>query len=309
MARIPLDKWIEQSLNDKHKDGPCTSLSVVHKEGSTEKEVHSIVLSEGSKIDSKELAELFHRKAEQHVQELPGSQLFFVYARYGGRIEPEARLPFRVSGSMELTHGETEAPTAEGQRAQAMRQNEFGHQFWAKQIIEVFGVMQKNMTSMAHHNEMLTRENRDYVEVFKNVIFEQARNNHTYEMEKLKFLQQSQLIENALKLGPAILNTLTGKEIVPQSTADTALLEAMIENMTPEQAQDVVSRLNLPQSVIALLMARAKDHWEKKLNAERNAALAVQNRNDPTLDVEGTGVSGGQSSRQASNGARKESPS
>lgn len=282
MARITLDKWIAEVLNDPHKDGHCSSISCIHKEGMGEREVFTMKFEKGAKLDTVELAELFRRKAEIHVQDIPNSHLFYLKARYGGRSESEAQIPFRINGGSELAHGETEPPTPEGRASQSMRQSEFGFQFWAKQIIEVFRMNNERMTADSNTINAIQGENRDMVSIFKELIFQQAQNNHSHKMEELKYLRESQFYGQMAKLGPALVNTMTGKEVFPQSTADSALIEGLLDQLTEEQVKAMQGFL--PPQVMGLLMARATDHWKKKAEAEQTAVEAVKNRPDPLME-------------------------
>jgi hypothetical protein len=282
MAKLTMDRWINEVLTDDKKDGPCTSLSCVHKENGRDTEVYSVLIKEGAKFDTIELAELFKRKAENHVQGLPGHQQFFLHAKYKGRSEYEARLPFAVDGGTDLAHGMTEAPTAEGRVSQKMRQDEFGHQFWAKMIFNHFELLNDRLTEDAKERKELRQENRDATDLFKNMLFESASKNHQYEMEKLKYQRENMFYDQAAKLGPSVINALTGKEIIPQSTADTSLIDAVLETLTPDKVQ--VLQSIFPPQVMGLVMARAKTHFEKKLAAEQAAASAMEGRRDPALD-------------------------
>lgn len=278
----PMDKWIAEVLIDPNKDGPCTSLSVEHKEGPRDTEVYTVKIEKGGKVDPVELAELFKRKAETHVQGLPGRQQFFLRARYNGRSESQAQLPFPVDGGADLSYGMTEAPTHEGRASQKMRHDEFGHQSWATMVHSMFHMMHDRMKADAEDRKNLVAENRDATALFKEMLFEHASRNHQFEMEKLKMERENMFYGQAMKLGPSVINALAGKEVVPQAAADGGLIETVLDNLTPEGVKAIQAAF--PPQVVGLLMARANEYMKKKVEAEKAASTAVEGRDDPILN-------------------------
>lgn len=280
MARITMGQWITQALLDPHKDGPCSALVCMHKTAGGEVEVYGVKLAKGQQWDGEVLATLFREKAEHHVQDIPGSQRFYILAFYG-RSEPQARLPFVVNNSAEMTNGETEAPTNEGKLSQSMRQGEVGFQFWAKMVHENVRMSMEMNESLSRENRELRNENRDAVSVVKEIIMEQAANAHTYRMKELEFARQTDERKMLMRYGGAILNEVTGKEIIPQPIADTNLLELFFDKVGEDQIKQLSAVL--PPELMGPLAARASTFFKAKMEAESQATKAVEGRTDPVL--------------------------
>lgn len=283
MAKVTIDQWISEVLADKTKDGPCTLVTCVHKESQTEREVFSIKVEPGQKWDSVELAKLFQRKAEMHVQGLAGHQQFYMHAHYANRVEYQARLPFSIAGQSEVSYGTTEAPTAEGRTQQGMRWGETGYQLWAQQAMNLARVQSDLLNQLANDRSKLQSENIELISVFKELIMKQAAQNHEFEMQKLKMQRDNELYKTAGQLLPVAVNALAGKEVFPQSTADSALIESLLENMKEKDIQTIMS-MSLPEHIKAALAQRATEYFKKKNEAEQTAIAAVRDRNDPILD-------------------------
>jgi hypothetical protein len=278
----PMDKWIAEVLVDPNIDGDCTSISVEHKEGPRDTEVYSVKIEKGGKVNPVELAEIFRRKAETHVQGLPGRQQFFLRARYNNRSEHQGQLPFPIDGGADLSYGMTEAPNDEGRRSQRMRHEEFGHQSWATMVHSMFHMMHDRMKADAEDRKSLVAENRDATALFKEMLYEHASRNHQFEMEKMRMQRENLFYEQAAKLGPSVVNALAGKEVIPQAAADGGLIDMLIQNLTPEAVTDI--QKHFPPQIVGLIMARANEYMKKKVEAEKAAATAVEGRNDPILD-------------------------
>lgn len=280
MSRITMGQWITQALMDPHKDHPCSALVCMHKTGGGDVEVYGVKLAKGQQWDGEVLATLFREKAEHHVQDIPGSQRFFVLAFYN-RSEAQARLPFVVNNSAELTEGGTEAPTNEGKLSQSMRQGEVGFQFWARQVTENVRMSMDMNESLARENRELRNENRDAVSVIKDIILQQAANSHQFRMKELEYARQTDERKMLMRYGGAILNEVTGKEIIPQPIADTNLLELFFDKVGEEQIKQLGAVL--PPELMGPLAARATNYYKQKNEAEKQAAQAVEGRNDPVL--------------------------
>lgn len=280
MARITMGQWITQALLDPHKDGPCTALVCMHKTGGGDVEVYGVKLAKGQQWDGEVLATLFREKAEHHVQDISGSQRFFILAFYN-RSEAQARLPFVVNNSAELTNGETEAPNAEGMRAQTMRQSEAAYQFWARQVTENSRITLEINDSLSRENRELRSENRDAVSVIKDIILQQAANSHQFRMKELEYARQTDERKMLMRYGGAILNDITGKEIIPQPVADTNLLELFFEKIGEDQIKQLGGVL--PPELMGPLAARATSYFKQKNEAESQASKAVEGRTDPVI--------------------------
>jgi hypothetical protein len=252
----------------------------MHKTAGGEVEVYGVKLAKGQQWDGEVLATLFREKSEHHVQDIPGSQRFYILAFYG-RSEPQARLPFVVNNSAEMTNGETEAPTNEGKLSQSMRQGEVGFQFWAKMVHENVRMSMDMNESLSRENRELRNENRDAVTVIKDIILAQAANAHQFRLKELEYQRSTDERKMLMRYGGAILNEVTGREIIPQPIADTNLLELFFDKIGEDQIKQLSAVL--PPELMGPLAARATTYYKQKNEAERQAMTAVEGRSDPVI--------------------------
>jgi hypothetical protein len=283
MAKMTMDQWITEVMNDTSKDGRISAIVCFHREGTREQEVFAHKAVEGQKIDALELANLFIKKAETHVQDIAGFQGFYLKAFYAGRQEYQARLPFQIENAANVSYGSTEPPTEEGRRQQSMRHGEANFQIYITQATNLANIQNTLIRQLSEDRTKLMSENIDMANVFKEMIFQQATRNHEFEMSKLKFQRESKWIETGLQVGPSLINRLAGKEIIPEAVADTKLIEALLENVDPSKMVDALKEMSIPQEIAGALIARAADHWKKKQAAEEMAIEAVKDREDPIL--------------------------
>ena len=281
MARITMQDWINQALNDPHKDARCSALSCMHRTTGGDVEVHAVKLLQGQQWDAAALATMFKEKAEYHVQDIPGTQRFHLLAFYG-KAEPQARLPFNVNNNTELMGGETEPPTNEGKLSQAMRQSEAGFQFWGRMVNENVRILHETVELLTKSNRDLMMENRDAVQIVKDLIFERATRQHEFKMKELEFSRATEERKMLMRTGGAILNEVTGVEIIPQNVADTNLLELLFDKAGEDQIKALAKVL--PAELMGPLAARATQHFKVKNEAAAQAAAAVESRNDPVLE-------------------------
>lgn len=281
MARITMQDWIAQALIDPHKDHPCSAITCMHRTTGGDVEVHAVKLQKGQQWDSAALATMFREKAEYHVQDIPGQQRFHLLAFYG-KPEPQARLPFNISNNTEMMNGETEPANNEGKLAQAMRQSEAGFQFWGRMVNENVRILHETVELLTKSNRDLMIENRDAVAIVKDLVFEKATRAHEFRMKEMEFARATEERKMLMRTGGAILNEITGQEIIPQSAADSALLESMFDKVTPEHIKFLSTML--PPEVMGPLAARASQYWKQRDAGATEAAAAVENRNDPILE-------------------------
>lgn len=278
---ITTDMWITEVLLDTNY-GKCTAITCIHRVGTSDDEVYTIKLGETVGWKAQEMGELFMHRAKMSVQGIAGSQLFYLYAFYNGRNEPQAKFPFRIDNGSDLGNGMTEPPTNEGKAQQNMRMTEAGFQFFFKQSIEMFSLQSQALQESRAHERLLMAENRDAFSIVKELLMAQANQNHTFKLEEIKAKRSADQIDAVMRLGPAIVNSITGREVFPQSTEDTALVEGLIDNLTEEQARTMASLL--PAHIMGPLAARAEKHWKAKQAAQSAAMSAVEGRKDPVLE-------------------------
>lgn len=292
MARKSLATWIDEAMRDSDKDGNISQLTLVHMVGQQQKEIHTTRFSSGKSWAAKDLAEMFKGKAETFCQDLPGVQTFQLLAFYGGRNQAESALPFIVNSLADHHQSglSTESPTAEGRMMQNMRQSEmvFQQTYRRQQQQDEYTLrlldIQNRMIS-----ETMT-ENREFFGMVKEMMTAAALNQHQHRMAELEYERSSTERKKFMTFVPPLINTILGREIFPQSTEDTALIESIAESLTEEDVMKVAGVVK--PELLGPLMARVEKALVKKRKEEEhdrslNKILARAGTSNPEADAAG----------------------
>jgi len=263
-----LESWIVEVMTDEDMPGGrIAAISLVHVVGehSSEKEIHSVRF--GSKVwKETELAELFKHKASSYCQDIPGSQLFCLHAYYGEYKDPGASHPFRVAASTDLGLS-TEPPTDTGVRQQGMRLTEALVQGAFRERALLMDNVLRSNELLARHNQRLLEEQQSMTENVRALILQQVTQNHELKMQELEQLRKNELVSKGTELLPIMLNSLTGKSIIPQETVDTALMKTIVRNLKPEHVQAIASVL--PAEIMGPLADRLSQIAEEQERKEK----------------------------------------
>lgn len=274
--KVSLAEWIGDALVDPDKTGKCIQLTLAHMVGGPHSvqrdEIHSTKLNvSGKAYNAKELAHLFNTRSKTYAQDLPGTQTFLLMAFYEGSDEPQAKLPFtvepKVNGESSLM---TEPPTKEGQIQQGMR--------WTENILAQVYNRQARMDEHSlqiHREDRLTianlaEENRELFSIFKEMMMKSVTDDREFQMKHAEYQRATQERKKLLDYIPPVVNTLTQREIFPQSTEDTALIEAIAEAVPTEKIQMMAAMGVIKAEMVGPLMDRFRRYEEKK---QKEAAL------------------------------------
>jgi hypothetical protein len=287
MARQTLDQWIAQALNDPDKDGPCTLISLVHVSGAQSlRELHSTKIQAGGTYDPLRMAKMFRGKAEAYAQDLPGVQTFNLMAFYG-KPEAEAHQPFLVNMQADTaTAGlSTEGPTETGMTAQRMRQSEMMFQQVYRRQEAMDQRADRLLDLLTRHNERLQHENMQAFEGIKELIMAMATKEHDRKTELLAFQRKTEERKALISMVPPLVNTIAGKDVFPQSTVDTILIDSMAEKLEPAHLEMLLPML--PAEVQGMVAARLEKTLKAKRDAEEQARKLPVYQGNPENEIEG----------------------
>ncbi len=286
MGRKTLEKWIDEAMTDPEKKR-ITAFTLVHMQGMQHMEIHSYKFKETGSADPKNLAAMFRGKAEAYCQDLPGMHTCVLWAFYG-TAEPEARQPFTVNVQTDHTQGglTTEPPTEMGITMQKMRHGEALVQQVYRRQQQLDEMSLRMIEMLGRQNTNLIHENMASFEVVKNLMEHLATNNHNREMQALQFKRDSDERAKLMSAAPAFINTLAGKEVIPQSTEDTAIVEAFASQVDEDMLGKIMG-LGLPDTLVAMLVSRVQRSLEKKRkDVEATRQLPIY-RGNPEDDITG----------------------
>jgi hypothetical protein len=285
MSRQSLRAWILEALTDAEKNGPCTGLICLHTIGSAKKEIHNVKLNAGKQWTPDELAQLFESKAKSYAQDLPGTQLFEIEGFYGDRSTPEAFHPFRIEGETMYAMGGTDAPDGKGLVQQSMRHTEAMTSLAYAALAENNRLLNQMVQQFGDALIDSRKAELDAVGLVKDLVLERQNNVHAHRMEQLQFERQTTERRKWLQFAPPLINTLLGKDIFPQNTEDTALIEGLCENLTEEHIKKLAGAL--PPEYMGPLAARIEKFLEKKKAERSEDRRLLGNGLDPEADAAG----------------------
>jgi len=255
--RITVEQWISTALADSDKGAECSGLCLMYLKGIAQEEIHTKELK--GPQNPKALAEFFIDRACGYAQDLAGIHTFKLLAFYG-KAEPQAAFPFTVSDG-QLTVGDNSSyskheATPAGLLGLLMKHNE--------------NVMQMNlaMTTALVTDSMATRkELAEATMLVRDAVMSFAEMGQRNQMAALAFQRETterKMFADAL---PAMVNHLTGREIVPEGFALGKVLEGMAGRIGPDDLQMLVSMGKLtPQEAQALAghFAKVKEDQAKQ---------------------------------------------
>lgn len=258
-GRKTLEAWIHEALTDSDKEGPATAISLVHLIGTSDREVHSKRLGPGENVQS--LAGMLRGKAETYSQDMMGVQQFSVLVFYG-KAEPEARFLLPINGETSYSGLATEPPTKEGQTMQGMRHVEMVIQLAYQQSSALHNAMARMLELMSNREARLVEENHEAYTIVKDVLLQKAQDDSDRRMKELEYARSTDERKKWLGFMPALVNQLLGREIFPQSTADTALVESIADSITEEQIAKLAGAV--PPQLMGPLASRMQEYMTKK---------------------------------------------
>jgi hypothetical protein len=270
-----LTDWVKKVLigNIKEKHGECTSLALMHRIGQDWDLVESYSVAPG---DAKDWTELFLNLAQSQSYDLPGSQEFCIKAFFNKKDDSEARSPiFQITGKGQVDDGfATEAPDAKGIRQQGMRQTELTFQLALKHTATLLDASSRHIAQQASIIADTGKENREMMSLVKELVLARSKEDHAIRMDEMTFLRNSQLMQTAARVAPGLVNQLMGKEVFPQSTADTEILRAIAGRINdPRQLQGL--QMFLGNELGAIVTNRLVDLVKEENEVKKKATQAA----------------------------------
>ncbi len=286
MARMPIHQWLHDAMTDVGHETPCTAVSLMHMTGIQADELKTVRFGGAKAWDAKELYEMLRNIADTYAQELIGVQTFQILVHYG--IEAKAKMPMLITGKLGESDGlSTENPTPQGQVQQLMRQSEMVFQQCMRQTNVLNEHALRMVESLGNQNVRLQMENQEAYTLMREIFMKQAEENHNQRMSELQFERASTERKKWLAFAPPLINTLLGREVFPQGTEDTALIEGLCDSLSDEDITKVAAILK--PEMLGPIMSRVQKHAAKK-NQEKEAlerAKQLAPPVNPLADVNG----------------------
>lgn len=281
-----LAKWIGEAVADNDKEHTITQLSLVHMKGNVPLEIHKVTKF-GNEFNQQKVADLFEDKAAVHSQELIGPQTFNVWAFYK-QEKPEAFFIFLQHPSSDAERDgngylSTEAPTEQGMRQQEMRWREMDRGLVYRQQQALNSYSLQVIEQQARELANLRASQFDNAQMVLNMMATMHDNTHKLRIEEIQAQKSAQMQTTLVKMLPAGLNTLFGREIVPQSLEDTSIVDGIIDGLMKSssdpadlmtKAVQMMGMLGIPEAMMGILGSRIKRGVEERMKEAAELAQA-----------------------------------
>lgn len=271
-TRITKEQWIRAVMTDADL-GPCIALACVHMVNDVPgREVYSCKFGPTPR-DPADIAKEIDQKSAFYCQDLPGTQTFCLTAWFRGadgqaNREPQRFLPFTKTGQPGQMGLLTEGPDDKGQKSQGMRHIEVMGGMWMRGNMNVQETQTMLIGELMRDRREMARENRDAWVSITEMIVRQATDNRAHEMEKLKFQRASEERQMLLRFLPAVVNEAAGKELIPNSSLDSVMIDRLCDTMTPEKLKMMAESGVFPDEMIVMIATRVKQRWDKRKEEE-----------------------------------------
>jgi len=286
----PLEQWIVQALSETDKETTCSAMALMYnKQGGGTREVKTINLK-GKTQPAHELAKIFTGLAEQYAQDFGGIQQFEMQAFYGSNTPGLHHTITVMDGELQQGgRGRTVKETADGPGivAQSMRHVENMSQLLVTLVQHGAVTSLQREQAMAERESRLRDEVNDAYAVVREMMMQKATESHEQRMRELQFKQSATERKALVGMVPALVNTVSGREIFPQATSDTALIDALAEEINPETIQQLAGMGAISPKLLGPLMARFEEALRKKQSEAEEVKRLVPSSGDPRDDASG----------------------
>ncbi len=290
---VTIQEWLEEAVFDPNSEKKATRVASMYNRPpplNGTKEAFSTEMK-GKTWNATELAKVIKGKSETFVQDTPGIHTFTIEVFYESSQEAGASHNFTIIDGELKSGGSartiTEHPDAKGIVAQAMRLGEHFANMAATMIQhQSVSMMQRESRWYDREHELQT-EVRDSYGIINDMLMKQSQAQHDLRMKELEFSRATLREGQIMKYLPAMANGLSGRELIPQSTVDTTIIEGLYEHVTPDKLQKLVELGVIPEDAVAPIVLRfnqIKEAKEREAQAIREMAPAS---NDPREDAMG----------------------
>lgn len=292
ITRKRISEWCRESMLDDNY-GKISAIMLSFDSGYTPKEIDNVIF--GSREWSPEdLETRFLGKCENYCGATEGEHQFILEAYYVSADKPNDsgisrnQMRFIYTVQAETRGLRTDAATEKGLLTQMMRHNEMMTQRVMQMSELLTRASETSVNRVLERNDHLEKENREAWDIIREMGNRLMDKRGEHELKQLEYKRNSALMSQWMKFGPALLNQILGKEIFPQGTADSSLIEAIADDLDPETIQLLASRIK--PELWGVLANRFTEALEtKRIEEAKNEKILASNK-DPEANAAGDSI-------------------
>jgi hypothetical protein len=257
--RNPLTDWLHSALSDPEKAHPCSALLLAYETRAGDEEVQTVKFQSGTQWRPEELADRLYSIACEHCKDDRGIEHRYKLFAFYGSDEPQNVKRFTLSPMGDELQFVGETPDARG----AMQQGQRLLETMAQGTFRLLGQL---VGSAAQETMHLRRALHEANEMTMTLMMKIADKDHERQIELLKFQRETEERQMWYSYAPLLINTILDREVFPQGTVDTKIVEAAAENLSVEDLQALSQKL--PPHLWGPLAARLDKALKKKADAK-----------------------------------------
>jgi len=280
-SRDEIRDWLKEVFEAVEEAGACSVVSLKHYSnvGDRETELQSLRSGMPKWGNPDEMAAFLDTIATRHAKGLTGggAQQFELGAIFGTSGKPTRFLPFSRIGALSFGAGgsaagalSSEPPTAIGQVQQHMRQSEVLVQTAVAQIQPTFQVQNAIIADLRKRIAELEFESRELFVALRQQLIDTAQLAHDSRMKELEYLRATEERRKLIRLLPALTNAISGRTVFPESTEDTAIVEALAGTIDGSDIAELAKALDgkVAPEVLTVLTSRFATLRERRVAEE-----------------------------------------
>jgi dsDNA-binding SOS-regulon protein len=225
--------WIAETTADVTERGAAKQISLMHLNGRGEEvEILSIQSNTPQWGKPADMAERLHAVAQRHARGIPGQQQFMLACLFATDTKPTRFLPFGMPGALQFGAFpggglSTEGPSPTGMVQQDMR---------LKEVI-VQGAFAKDkhatdtLVALLKHTqaalETAQGEVRDLWVALREVLVRLMEAERKAQLDIIAAKRNAVITQELIRLGPAMINGVTGRNIFPIAAASASALRGL----------------------------------------------------------------------------------
>jgi hypothetical protein len=241
-----------------------------------------VKLEEGAEDEIEPLLAQIAEAAQQDATDAnSGVQTYAIYAYYSNDSSYVPRKIFRVAADTEFERdlAPSEPPTEKGLVAQSMRHVEAVMRHATISTGMQIQSMQRENQRLAEMVERFSAQQLDLMVLLQDTMNDATKRRLAERREEANLAIKEEALSKVSALLPAIVNRISGKQVLPEEDPGIMLLSSLFESMTDEQQNQLMSMLSPAQKMslaeVFRLYEEKKSKWlesKKKLALNKNQA-------------------------------------
>ena len=273
--RKKLERWLRAQCFGEH-DEPLSRIVIKHSaQGSKGSQVAEHKIDKVGSDDLPELMETLLQSVMDDASGMGGQQRYILEAFHGNTFT--ARHAMRVEGyddSLDGDSQELEPATNKGLVAQSQRHAEVLMKSFANSLGATFQTTQRIIAKQQDTIEsLLDKRMKDFL-----MVEEAMTRKHEREVEMLQLVsgeeRKDKMIEQGMDslktLGPAVINRIAGKDVLPAPNPQMLLLKGFVETISNDQLMKMAHALEPHQQIAFFELLKTFQPTEKAADEKKS---------------------------------------